>query len=75
MEHTREISPDMIIQYSIVGLILLAAFGWILWKMLRKNKGGSSDSCCGCAIADSCQKKNLVKTEKIEKRGKPDKCN
>lgn len=52
---------DMVIQYSIVGLVLLAAFSWILWKLIKKEKKKSSGSCCGCALADSCNKKQKDK--------------
>lgn len=59
MDHPKEFTTDMIIQYSIVGLILLAALGWILWKMFRKNKKSESGSCCGCSIADTCKKAQI----------------
>lgn len=54
MEAGQVFSADMIIQYSIVGLILLAACLWIVWKLVRKHK--SNQGCCGCAISDSCKK-------------------
>lgn len=63
MENSHGYSTDMIIQYSIVGIILLAAFGWILWKMLRKQKK-MNNSCCGCAISETCQKKEIIKNKK-----------
>ena len=56
IEKSNDLSIDLIIQYTIVGVILLAAFGWILWKMVNKRKNKVSGSCCGCAIADSCKK-------------------
>lgn len=56
MESAKEFTTEIVIQYSIVGLILLVALGWILWKMLRNNKKGALGSCCGCAMADSCKK-------------------
>lgn len=52
-------TTDLIIQYSIVGGIILAALAWIVWKSLRKNKKNSGSSCCGCALEDSCKKKKL----------------
>lgn len=51
-------SSNLIIQYSIVGVILLGAFIWLLWKTFRKQKT-RKNSCCGCALADSCDKKKL----------------
>lgn len=56
MNHPQDLTADMIIQYSIVGLILLVACGWIIWKLFKKRKDKPSGSCCGCAIADSCKK-------------------
>ena len=55
-----DISSNMIIQYSIVGLVLLAASIWILWKIFR-NKDNKNKSCCGCSLADSCQNKQIKK--------------
>lgn len=51
---------NMIIQFSIVGVVLLAAFGWLFWKTFSKQKK-KTNSCCGCALADNCNKKNLKK--------------
>lgn len=59
METPKEFTVDQIIQYSVVGLVLLAAFGWMLWKIFRKSKKVSG-GCCGCAIADSCGKKSKI---------------
>lgn len=56
MNHPKEFTTDLVIQYSIVGLILLLALGWIIWKSLNKRKKGAGSACCGCAIADSCKK-------------------
>ena len=58
MHGNENLTADLIIQYSIVGLILLAALGWILWKLLRKQKN-SKGPCCGCALSDSCKKKKI----------------
>ena len=50
-------NPDnnLVIQYSIVGIILLLACVWIVWKIIRNNKK-KNNSCCGCALSDSCKK-------------------
>ena len=56
MNRTTGYSTDLVIQYSIIGLILLAALGWILWKILRKDRNKDLGSCCGCTIADTCKK-------------------
>ena len=59
MNGQENMTTEMVIQYSIVGLVLLAAFGWILWKLLRKNKKQSS-SCCGCSLSENCKKKEIL---------------
>ncbi|MCH5234033.1 MAG: FeoB-associated Cys-rich membrane protein [Muribaculaceae bacterium] len=56
MHNNPQFTTDIIIQYTIVGLILLAVCVWIIWKLTRKRKNTPSNSCCGCAIADSCKK-------------------
>ena len=61
MTDTKDFTVDMILQYTIVGLILLAAFTWMIWKLLRKKNSGKSTNCCGCAISDTCKKKDLIK--------------
>lgn len=58
---------DMIIQYSVVGAVLLAACGWILWKLLRKKPNKNSGSCCGCALADNCDKKQNGKSKDLQR--------
>ena len=60
MEKGTDFTTGLIIQYSIVGLILLVTLGWMLWKMFHKNKDISSGGCSGCGIADSCKKKNIL---------------
>ncbi|MCH5228912.1 MAG: FeoB-associated Cys-rich membrane protein [Muribaculaceae bacterium] len=60
IENISEMNTSLVIQYSVVGLILLAAFVWIGWKAFKKNKKNSRGSCCGCALADSCKKKDLL---------------
>ena len=69
MDSSQELSIDLIIQYSIVGLILLAACGWIIWKLFRKQKKGSVSSCCGCSLSDTCNKKII--TKKTSNHGNP----
>ena len=56
-ENIHNLSPNLILQYSIVGLILILAFSWLLWKMIRNRKIKESGPCCGCSMADSCKKK------------------
>lgn len=64
MEKSTQFTTDFIIQYSIVGLILLTACIWIAWKIFKKKKNKSS-ACCGCAISESCVKKDIkIKSNK-----------
>ena len=48
------------LQYTLVGIILLAACAWIIWKIAKGNKK-SGNSCCGCGLAETCEKRNLKK--------------
>ena len=60
MQETQQgLTTDLIIQYSIVGLILLSVFAWMIWKIVRmtNKNASSSEGCCGCALSDSCKKK------------------
>lgn len=66
MENPEALTTDLIIQYSIVGLILLAACVWIILK-IKKRKKNDSDACCGCTIADSCKKKILKNSNTADK--------
>lgn len=59
MGNNSEFTTDMIIQYSIIGAILLGAFAWIVWKMIRKSKGKDSGCSCGCCQSESCLKKDI----------------
>lgn len=55
-----ETTTDYIIQYSIVGLILLGVCIWIIVSIFKKNKKGKSGTCCGCSLAESCGKKDII---------------
>lgn len=61
-----ELTANLIIQYCIVGLVLLGAVVWIIWKLVGLRKRGNVKSCCGCALAGSCASKN-TKNKKTEK--------
>lgn len=60
-------STNIIIQYSIIALVLLAACGWIIWKLFKRNQEGSSGSCCGCSLSKTCEK-NKLKNSDISKK-------
>lgn len=64
-----EPTTNLTIQYCIVGLVLLAAVVWIVWKLVSMRKQGNI-SCSGCALADTCCNKN--KKTKVKNGCSPD---
>lgn len=66
MHSSPYLTTSLIIQYSIVGIVLLAICIWIFWKIFKKNKN-TNNSCCGCALSEGCSKKDLkIKINKIQ---------
>ena len=61
MKSQGDLSLNFIIQYSIVGLILLIALVWICWKIFRNSKK-RNNACCGCTLSETCEKK-LIKNK------------
>lgn len=62
---TMDNSVNNIIQYALVGLILIAIIIWIVWKLIKlRKKGDTLNSCCGCAFTDSCRKPERKLNEK-----------
>ena len=59
------IDYNLLIQYSIVGVILLGICVWIIWKISKKNKK-NSNPCCGCGLAESC---NKIKNKNLKNNG------
>lgn len=55
---TTHITTNLLIQYILVGAILLATTVWIIWKLIKIKKNGPK-SCCGCSLSESCGKKAL----------------
>lgn len=51
-----------VIQYSLIGIILLICCVWILWKLSKKSKKGSN-GCSGCSLYDNCIKKDKNQKE------------
>ena len=47
-----------IIQYTIVGVILIAVLIWLVRKVVTM-KHDKSSGCSGCSLAESCKKKDL----------------
>lgn len=46
------------IQYTIVGVIILAAIVWVAVRVYRtrRNRSKLSSGCCGCALSDACNR-------------------
>lgn len=55
-------STNLIIQYIIVGVILLGVAIWVAWKIYHIRKSGAK-SCCGCSLGDSCPNKAKFKSK------------
>lgn len=47
------------LQNTIVGLVILGACGWMIYKLMRPKKG-KRGACYGCSLSDTCAKKELV---------------
>lgn len=54
-------SANLILQYIVVGAILVAVAVWVVCRLIRLKKQGKPDACCGCGLSESCNKKNLKK--------------
>ena len=61
-------TADLVVQYSIVGLVFLAACVWMIWKIVKRNKRESGGSCCGCGLADHCNKKNYGNSKNLQQQ-------
>ncbi len=57
-------STNLIIQYTFVGLILLAVAVALAWKFLKLKNMGAPKGGCGCALSESCGKKQILKKSK-----------
>lgn len=44
----------LIIQYTIVGAILVAAVVWVIYKAFTRKGRAKGGSCCGCALSEHC---------------------
>lgn len=63
----ENLSLNILIQYTIVGILILVAIVWLFVKTLRKDKKGG---CCGCSLASTCsqtgnpQRRNKIQPKK-----------
>lgn len=69
MEGSQGYNTDFIIQSSLVGLVLLGACIWIIWKLFKKNKNAGTHSCCGCSQSDTCEKIKLLHLKENKNHG------
>lgn len=51
---------NLAIQYTVVGLIIIAALIWLVIKFIKRKK--KHGACCGCALSEKCmsQDKNTA---------------
>lgn len=63
---TSQLTTNLLIQYILVGAILLAISVWIVWKLIKLKKQGPK-SCCGCSLSESCGKKLIKNKSKLKK--------
>lgn len=59
-------SRNEVIQWSVVGIIILLAILWVALRILRLSRNKSSDSCSCCDSSQHCKVKDLK--EEISKR-------
>lgn len=51
---------DIRLQYTLVGVIVLLAVGWMLFRARRQSRhSAKGGGCCGCALSDACIKKKI----------------
>lgn len=70
-----ELDNNMIIQYTIVGIIILIALIWLAVKVIRKSKGKDKGACCGCALSEKCMEKGKPQKRSQSSAQKKDCCN
>lgn len=54
---------NLLLQYIILGVIMLGVIAWIIRKITKKSKSANS-SCCGCALSEKCSDKKSPKGRK-----------
>lgn len=47
---------NLAIQYTAVGLIIIAALIWLVIKFIKRKKG--KGACCGCVLSEKCTSYN-----------------
>lgn len=47
---------NLTLQYTLVGICILGAIIWIMWKFFRKEK---KTGCQGCSLAENCSRSDL----------------
>lgn len=60
-------TTDLAIQYTVVGLIILLALGWILYKAYKARRKKIDDGpCASCGLLQNCKKTDLRKKNKCK---------
>lgn len=57
-------------QYIVIFLILAIIVVWLIWKLLKKEKGKSDCNCgcSGCDLSESCKTNELKKASRNKSR-------
>lgn len=55
-----ELNTNLIIQYTLVGIVLLGVTVWAVWKIINIRKEGTQSACSCCAINRNCAKKGVT---------------
>lgn len=57
-------STNLLIQYILVGAILLSAVVWVIYKAVKRDKKNTATgSCHGCSLSQVCGDSKRNKTE------------
>lgn len=46
---------NIAIQYTAVGIIIIAALAWLVIKFFKQRKKGGHSQCCGCSLSENCK--------------------
>ncbi|MBQ5776839.1 MAG: FeoB-associated Cys-rich membrane protein [Bacteroidaceae bacterium] len=55
---------SILVQELIVGAIVIAAIGWIIWRITHRKKNVSCCNCEDCPLANCSSRKNIENIRK-----------
>lgn len=58
MQNEIPSQSQLMIQYIIVGIIILGALTWVVIRLIKKARN-KDNPCCGCSLGETCGKKEL----------------